>query len=295
MACRLVSSSNIDGGTAKGEFPLTPISNWQESWTASQAQSTAVAMVVQDCVVILLRSPPNNVYQPALPMDENKVQVHGLQLQRIGDSSSSCPMVQYAPSWFPVGGQSLCAMTGLAMDVEHLTRVLQKYVDDELIIFDRPSTTFSMMQMLSKVLRDVCMLKDTRPYGVQAMFIGCDDIDPQRKDGLCMYSIDPSGTWQSWGKATAIGKYGREMRRNLGRKLRSMSLSSMSIPQAIENLVDCWREVCKQQNVNFNNNDDWDIVILQKDPHNKSKRYVYTVSKTEISKFLDKEREKDGA
>jgi hypothetical protein len=59
--------------------------------------------------------------------------------------------------------------------------------------------------------------------------------------------------------------------------------------------MDCWREVCKQQNVNFNNDDDWDIVILQKDPHNKSEQCVYKVSKTEISKFLDKERKRDGA
>ncbi|KAL3925717.1 MAG: hypothetical protein SGILL_000224 [Bacillariaceae sp.] len=261
-----------------------------------------MAMVVQDCVVILLRSPPSNVYKPTLSIDENQqkneqdLKIHGLRVQRIrlgprgSFSSSSTPMVQYAPSWIPIGAQSLCCMTGLAMDVEHVTRVLQKFADDEYNVFDIPPTTYSMTQSLAKLFRDVCLVDGTRPYGVQAMMIGCDDVDPHQRGGLCMYSIDPSGTWQSWGKACAIGKFGREVRGLLGKKLRSMpatSLSSIEVPQALEHLVECWNEICKQQNINQRGDDDWEILILQKDPRNGSKRCLYTLSKEETIRIFD--------
>ncbi|KAL3913326.1 MAG: hypothetical protein SGILL_006537, partial [Bacillariaceae sp.] len=242
-----------------------------------------MAMVVKDCAVILLRSPPSNVYKPLPAMDEKgeEILVHGMSLQRIGSSTSggdTSSALQYAPSWFPLGTQSLCAMTGLAMDVEHLTRVLQKQVDDDLNIFDHSSTTYSMTQELSRVLRNVCLREPTRPLGVQALLVGCDNIDDATTTtlnnsggnggGLCMYSLDPSGTWQSWGKASAIGKFGREIRGLLGKKFKALpanSFSAMEIPQAVEHLMDCWLEVCMQQGVNASGDDDWELLVLQKD------------------------------
>jgi 20S proteasome alpha/beta subunit len=338
---------------------LSPIPNWQASWTASQAQGTAIALVVEDCVVLFLRSPATNVYKPKVPTvhrhpteglkeeeddpdyAETTVvsELHGLPVEMV-DLDHPSMTVQYAPPWFAIGSHSVCAMTGLAMDVEHLVRVVQKRVDDHYNLFRKSLTTHVMTQSLASILQGACLADGgTRPYGVQALLVGCDDIDGDNgADGgrtaaagsaaLCIYSIDPSGSWQSWGRATAIGRYATEVRLVLARELRrkrrrrrssgeddgnnnnnnnnggvaaaatttsATTGTAGAVPHGLEESVEClfeiWKETCRQQNVHTGddrNKEDYEVLILQRDPRNRSKSRLFRVPSKTVSGILDR-------
>ena len=281
---------------------LSPISGWQASWTASQAQGTAVAMTIGDCLVLFSRSPSTNVYKPSLDIitvreedrDDDTNYLHGLRVERIEKDQpyTRNSMIQYAPSWITVGSNSICAMTGLALDVEHLCRVLQKFNDDHYNTYQKSLTTHVMTQRLAKLLQSVCLSQGGRPFGVQAMIIGCDDDidDSDNNDGLCIYSMDPSGSWQSWGRATAIGKYGLDVRRILSKKLQSPSSSNMNLQDAVECLIECWKETCQQQNIAASNNakEDYQVLVLRKDPKDSTKSLLYRVPSEEMNRILEK-------
>eukprot|EP00537_Pseudo-nitzschia_pungens_P016763 CAMPEP_0172404460 /NCGR_PEP_ID=MMETSP1061-20121228/63178_1 /TAXON_ID=37318 /ORGANISM="Pseudo-nitzschia pungens, Strain cf. pungens" /LENGTH=179 /DNA_ID=CAMNT_0013139253 /DNA_START=68 /DNA_END=603 /DNA_ORIENTATION=+ len=151
----------MSSSAPKKEF-LTPIPRWQESWTASQAQGTAIAVTVRDFLVLFLRSPSTDVYKPTHPCSE-ATEFHGLRVERIERDNLRQESTQYAPSWFPIGSHTLVAMTGLALDVEHICRVLQKKVDDHYFVYQTSLTTHAMTQKAATVLQNECLLKGRRP------------------------------------------------------------------------------------------------------------------------------------
>lgn len=264
-------------------------------------------MVHEDCLVILLQSPSSNVWRPPLPIKTRGVEVYGLQLEELdlnAASASSSSMLQYAPAWLmPIGSNTVCAMTGLAVDVEHLGRVLHKQAQDHHGVFGTPLTTHALTQKFAAMLQERCLLPGSRPYGVQAMMVGCDDVeivvdggDEADDDGrgrstsLCLYSMDPSGSWQAWAKGTAIGKYGPELRRLLGRKLvarakqqkddshgngcgaqdeeddneTEVSIHDERLEGAVKCLLECWRETCQKLNINMEVREDYQVLVLQR-------------------------------
>mmetsp|Transcript_16355 Transcript_16355/g.16352 ORF Transcript_16355/g.16352 Transcript_16355/m.16352 type:complete len:311 (+) Transcript_16355:88-1020(+) len=270
------------------DFLLCPIPRWQESWTASQAHGTAMAMTVQDCLVIFLRSPSTNVYKSAYATtaDAGIELKHGLRVERIEREHQHTSSIQYAPSWFPIGSQSLCCMTGLALDVEHISRVLQRKVDSHYNIYQTSMTTHVMTQKLALVLQNECFNKGSRPFGVQSMILGCDDIDP--KDGsLCIYSIDPSGSWQNWGRATAIGKFGMEVRRTIANKLKNIPVI-MELEDAVKCLFESWKETCQEMGINKIENEDYEVIVLQKHPTNRIKSHLFRISTDELDRITER-------
>jgi len=297
FSVRLTLTSGASGGGG-GKDLLTPIPRWQESWTASQAHGTAMAMVVRDCLVVFLRSPSTDVYKPVVPAaaaaaaddaDADAVtRIGGLRVERIDEEREDATTLRYAPSWFPIGSHTLCAMTGLAMDVEHICRVLQKKANDHHFVYQTSMTTHAVTQALASVLRSECLSKGSRPFGVQCMLAGCDDVDPT--DGsLCLYSVDPTGSWQSWGRATAIGKFGVETRRTLAKKLRSSSSSPIAdLERAVEFLLESWNETCKDLGMNTNGREDKDFFIFKRDPENDRKSGLYRVPSDEIARIMDR-------
>ncbi len=273
LSIHVTLSSSISGDL------LPPIPRWQESWTASQAHGTAMAMVVQDCVVMFMRSPASNVYKPQITSTET-ITFNGLEVAKIDAQLS--PSMQYAPSWFPIGSHTVCAMTGLALDVEHLSRVLQKKVDDHWFVYQKSVTTHAMTQKLASVLQNECLGKGGRPYGVQCLLAGCDDIN----GGLCLYSMDPTGSWQSWGTATAIGKFATETRKTLAKKLSSSRI--VEIDEAINCLITSWKESCKEMGIDKTEDEDCEVLILRKDPNNSRKSSLFRVSNEHFDRIMNK-------
>lgn len=308
-----MSSGSGNSKKPSVDLSLSPIHNWQASWTASQAQGTAVAMVVQDCVVLFLRSPTTNVYKPKIPTlrhrssdgsdDEETVlsELHGLKVEMV-DREHPDMMVQYAPSWLAIGSHSMCCMTGLAMDVEHLCRVVQKRVDDHYNVFQKSLTTHAVTQSLASTLQSVCLADGGRPYGIQALLVGCDGIEESGGSAaLCIYSIDPSGSWQSWGRATAIGRYAADVRRILALKLRrphspgedggEATAIASGLEESVECLLESWKETCLKQNVgkgDSRKNEDYEVLILQADPENRSKSLLFRVPSKTISEMVQR-------
>jgi len=274
-------SSSVSG-IGGGKDLLTPIPRWQESWTASQAHGTAMAMTVQDYLVLFLRSPSTDVYKPTFST-KDVTELGGLSVEKIEEEEQHASL-QYAPSWFPIGSHTICAMTGLALDVEHICRILQKKVDDHFFVYQTPMTTHAMTQKVASILQNECLLKGSRPYGIQCMLVGCDDIDPS-DGGLCIYTMDPTGSWQSWGRATAIGKFGTDVRSILARKLRSSSITELDA--AVECLLGSWKETCKEQGIDEKDKEDYEVLILQRDIKNSRKSSLFRVSTNEVDRITN--------
>ena len=193
---------------------------------------------------------------------------------------------QFAPSWLSIGPHSLCAMTGLASDVEHLFRILQKQVDAHWNVHDQPATTHSMTMDLADTFQQE-IFSGSRPFGVQCLLLGSDDHDPQRTFGV--YTIDPSGNWQSWGGATAIGKYAASVREELAKRRKTTTTTTTTAPsslkEALEMIVDCWMETCKKQNINLHMEDDYQVLILRKE---KGISKFYAVVDEEVDSIVQR-------
>jgi len=261
---------------------LTPIPRWYESWAASQSRGTAIAMAVEDYIVVLLRSPSTNVYRSPL-LSADGTELSGLRLERLeGEYHHTC--MQYAPSCFPVGTHTICAVTGLALDVEHVCRVLLKKVADHLFVYQATMTTHAMTQKIASVLQEECFLKGSRPYGVQCMLVGYDNID-LKDGGICIFTIDPTGTWQSWGKATAIGKFGSDVREILARRLQS-SPNITKLDEALTYLLWSCKETFSEIGLEKKDDQDFEVLILKKETKYDRKNLLYRIFSKEVYRSI---------
>ncbi len=118
------------------------------------------------------------------------------------------------------------------------------------------------------------------------MLVGCDDIDPS--DGaLCIYSMDPTGSWQSWKRATAIGRFGAETRRLLARKLQE-SPPITELKAAVDCLLTSWKETCLDLGIDKNDKEDCQVLVLQRDPKNDQKSCLFRVSTEQVDGMMEK-------
>jgi 20S proteasome alpha/beta subunit len=130
-------------------------------------------------------------------------------------------------------------MTGLASDVEYLSRVLLKQVDMDRILYESSRTlpTRELVQELAGHLRTEAAYATGRPYGVQALVVGATTSKGKQ---LGIYTLDPSGGVRHWGCATAIGKEALEVRKQLykalGRSSKSLTART-SLQVALSALV----------------------------------------------------------
>jgi 20S proteasome alpha/beta subunit len=85
---------------------------------------------------------------------------------------------------------------------------------------------------------------------------------------FCVYTIDPSGAWQSWGSGiTAIGKYAKIVQEQLAKKrqINSALTQPKSLREALEHVLDCWVETCMSQNVVMRQEEeDYQVLVLHK-------------------------------
>jgi len=288
----------------------SPVRNLEPSLAASQASATAIAFrFQQEAILLVLRSPAANIYRP--PLAPTTLSSSGdeasssswrgeilseLRVTPVGQQYHTSCLVHFAPAWISLGPHSLCAMTGLASDVEHLVRVLQKDVDTHYNVFDQPMTTHSMVtEGLASTMTNEC-LSGRRPFGVQGLLIGADDVDPKRT--FCVYTIDPSGAWQSWGSGiTAIGKYAKIVQEQLARKRQTPITGALTQPkslrEALEHVLDCWVKTCKSQNAIMRvEEEDYQVLVLHKSTGNGRSSagdadcQLYVVDDDEVRKIV---------
>ena len=278
LQCLQVAISSTPGGG----IPTSPIRHWDASWAASCVQGTAIATVFEDCAILFLRSPATNIWREGIPMsDAIGEDLMGLKVYPM-DSSS--PTVEFAPSWlsFPNG---LCVMTGLASDVEHLCRILQRQVDSHLNIYDDRLTVHSMTECVSDLFRQTAFSKGGRPFGVQTLLLGGDDIDKTKR--FCLYTIDPSGSWQSWPWGTAIGKFAKEVRSDLAKAIEKQGSSSPdTLKGALDQIIRCWTDTCQKQNLKVDSKDDFQVLILRVASNSKECK-IYRMKQDDIQELVE--------
>jgi 20S proteasome alpha/beta subunit len=227
----------------------SPIRNWDPSWAASSAQGTVVAVsyvrkVTPDKdghgVVVLMRSPtarkdapsstststsiPSNkgdgaTSTTAVTVDGLTVFPHATNIMTAADSSRR---------WTPIGSTAICCMTGLASDIDYLSRTLQKQANVHRTVYEsnHPQATLKVVKNLAAMLQDAVQYKEGRPFGVQALVVGLDRTQSSSsKSRLNLFSLDPSGGFRHWGSATAIGRGAQQVRKHL---YESLVVSSKS-------------------------------------------------------------------
>lgn len=142
------------------EESTSPVRHWDASFTASSAQSSCLAMKYHDWILIFLRSPSSDVWKPSTSSGNTPIDLFGVSVLPVGS-----PLVQFAPSWLPFPNHQVLAMTGLASDVEHLARVIQRQADNHFNVYDKSITTHSMTERLAAVLQQAAQAKGGRPFG----------------------------------------------------------------------------------------------------------------------------------
>lgn len=195
---------------------LSPIENFQESLIAATSHGTAVALQTvfeaddgskNEAVLLILHSEGTGgeslddgatLYSGNAAVESNKLgeldvkEVLGERLAILDQSTIAC-------------------MTGLASDVDFLFRVLQKGAESQRSVhngdtptFSRSMSAFQHVQALCKLMQDSCFRKGTRPFGVQAMFVGKSSTN----QNLDVFTVDPGGSFRHWKTGSAIGKKG---------------------------------------------------------------------------------------
>lgn len=203
---------------------LSPIANFEESWVASSAQRTIVALPVQlnveeQGVILLLRSRESECIE--FHSVEAARDVAGLRLLEQVPRSVQDSAASSISHLTRLGPTTICSMTGLASDVEYLSRVLQQTIENHRTIHDEASVTqskflspFQLVQTSCRLIQEATISKGSRPLGLQALFIG---YHPDQPEHLDIFTVDPSGSFHHWPRGTAIGRNAVSLRSELAK------------------------------------------------------------------------------
>ena len=215
--------------TTSPEAAATPISNWGPSWTASSIQSTLVAVTCQlsdgnPAAVVILK--PGNTKQ-STGTASSLSQVGGKPT-----SVDSIPVLQHglgqkhSDRWSLVGPTTFCCMTGLASDIDYLTRILLKHAETHRLIYEGSHRlpTAKVVHLLAENLQKEARYQGGRPFGIQTLLLGSTRANP-----LALWTLDPSGGMRHWGCATAVGKEATEVRKRLYEALREESTIDVNV------------------------------------------------------------------
>jgi 20S proteasome alpha/beta subunit len=117
-------------------------------------------------------------------------------------------------------------MTGLASDVDYLSRTLQKQANVHRTIYEASHAlaTLKVVRNLADLLQEAVQWQGGRPFGVQALVVGMDRTVSNTATAttrLNLFSLDPSGGFRHWGSATAIGRGAQQVRKHLYESLIS--------------------------------------------------------------------------
>lgn len=205
------------------------------------------------------------------------------------DSFVAIPVSQAArSSWTPLGTGAICAMTGLASDVDHVSRVVQQGIHTHRIIYDAatfPSPLSQLVASLSGTVRDAAKYKGGRPYGMQALLVGTygnSNNKNSNRSPMGVYTVDPAGAWRSWGSGcTAIGRNAEDVRQMVYENLQNRPAESTLNPRsALEVAFQSLLKATSAANVN-QDSDLYEAVLFWEDPATEQCR-VATVNPEDV-------------
>jgi 20S proteasome alpha/beta subunit len=230
------------GRTSARNVLVSPIRNFEPSWTASSSGGTTIAIPCsmkgrvdmvneiggEPAVVMIFRSfsmssLANNNDATIKASNPSAITVlSGLRVVRpiyisADDVSSNCP----SQRWTHMGSTAVCSMNGFVPDVDFLTRFLQQLVEDyrttnenNSLVNTVPMSTIKLVQYLADELQNACQWQGGRPFGVQAILVGKDTFGGI-STSLSIYTVDPSGGYRRWIGGTAVGWHGNLIRKKM--------------------------------------------------------------------------------
>lgn len=204
----LLLSAFVESSSRTSGSSVSPIKHLEASLAASSAHGIVVAVRSfqdqQECVVLVTHRPLDIVTTKTQPKDADSTQeLFGLC---IPDET-----VEASWRWTQFGGSGVCAMTGFAADVQHLTRATLRQVESHQTLYSQAMSVDRIVKALSFTMQRAALEEGGRPFGVQALIVGLD-----KKDKMLLYTVDPTGGWQHYGGgATAIGRGAEEVRTQL--------------------------------------------------------------------------------
>lgn len=172
-----------------------PVVNWGPAWAASSLHTTVVAIACKSSTIVVLY-PGEKL--TAIQTDE-WIERDNLRVS-LHHYSDHLPKQK---RWSDIGSKAVIFMTGLASDVDYLLRVLLEHVESDRILFDQSRCTpaISVVQKLTNQIQNEAKYKSGRPFGVQGLVLG-----QNSRGTTSLFTVDPSGSYRSWGCATAIGR-----------------------------------------------------------------------------------------
>lgn len=221
------------GESSTNAAVVSPIGSFGPSWAASSAHGTTIAVpcslvlmdegeeeTTTDAVILLLRSGKSSSTSPwkittkESSTEETQFTIGGLRITGpVHHSSDSSILAGQSATGSKrssiLGSTVLCSMTGLASDIDYITSLVQKQVDDHRYIYDGASLaqTLNMpaseiIRILSDVLIGETLYQGQRPLGVQALVVGYDPKSDGKSHGTTpvfnIFTLDPSGGYRHW-------------------------------------------------------------------------------------------------
>lgn len=238
-----------DSRTTNARF--SPIPNFGPAAVASAAQGTVIAIRCRfnrtefpdctDAVLLLFRSsssPSSSVRESAV---SGTIDMDGIRIMEpIYHSSDALTWHDASRRWTLLGSTALCSMTGFSLDVDYLTRFLQKVVDDcrfalesTSVVRSMPLSTLQIVQSLAEEVQEAGQWQGGRPFGIQALVIGKDYTGTTgTAASLGIYTLDPSGSYRAWNGGTAIGRNAKGVREQIYEFWKSPHRKRSNTPQS---------------------------------------------------------------
>ena len=241
--CTIIISIICLADKSVGNQLMTPIQNFEPSWTASSAGGTTIAIPFalkdiacakdeqdsnSDAVLLIFRSTiPSALSSNADGVKRTKrlksaFTLSGLRIfGSIYANSDDIPLNRSSKRWTLLGSAAICSMTGFAPDIDYLTRYLQKMIDNHRTTYESTSISMTsfispmkLVESLAEELQEAGQWQGGRPFGVQILLVGPDPT-VKKPSALGIFTLDPDGGYRRWRGGAVIGRNGKIIRDRL--------------------------------------------------------------------------------
>lgn len=250
--------------SSNGSDSISPVSNFETALKASSAHGTIVAIKAscldsQPCVILVSKTENREKLQKEIPIGDGKEAAMDLDMTdaaSLPEGSLMSSSKKYASPLFHLlrchdyhhNHACIVGLTGFAPDAQHLLRYTAQSVSQFKHIYSGKGSSGinsnivkrQVVDVLSDRLKSAALSDSGRPFGVQALVVGSSLSNHREKNDCihhpaCLYSIDPSGGWRSWGgHATAVGNRAEVTRRSLWSQINESKHLHLPMEEALK-------------------------------------------------------------
>ncbi len=202
----------------------SPIKHLEASLAASSAHSTIVAIRCDDCVILVSRSQKEEASE-LMPREQDSETTMFEGLTVCKDRGNR---------WKRLTSTTVCTMTGLTADVQHLMGVLTRQVESHQALYCDSQPIQLTIRNLATIFRRTAQREGSRPFGAQALMVG------REASGWQIYTVDPTGLWRHFGSgSTAIGRHADKVKEALKEALEEVPVlnAKLGLDMALSSIM----------------------------------------------------------